>query len=354
MSKQTDQLIKAIESYQKKADGITVDYGNTNLTHRRAQQLAENQRKAGKFLKVVSVATTLLKMHENPPFVLKSMETITTGAEIEFLLFDKYPSPRKSDDPEWLVKDKNKRFRMAEKIGIANEVEFMALEILIKKFADNVPVANSFSESAILLKYPGIRNIPGFFPTPRPLIDGMIELAEYEEDMLTWEPGAGFGSIADAVVEVTKDTNKTKITVCEINNQLATILMEKGYNVAANDVFDFQPLSTFDRIMMNPPFEKGQDTEHVKHCYQYLKNEGKLVSIMSVSWTFTNNPKAEAFRIFVGLHEDEQNELKARGEVTIIMAYKRVFIRMNSDGAFKSSFNKTGVSTLTICIEKTE
>lgn len=359
MSKAIEQLKKAIESYQKKADGITTDYGNTNLTNKRAQQLAENQRKANNLLKVVTVAKTLLQMQEDGT-ATGNLATVTTGAQIDSLLFDSFPTPVHASDAEWRVKDKNKIFKLLKGIGITTYQEFEAASKRIEELASQAPKAgNSFSESGILLKYPGIRNIPGFFPTPKKLVDEMIELADYEPYHTTWEPGAGFGSIADAVVEVTQDPSKINIVVCEKDTTLATILTEKGYDVKANDMYDMVHGKRllhggYDRILMNPPFEKLQDAEHVMHCYNYVKKGGKLVSIMSNRWTYDSITLAKAFRAWADMDEDALDKLKHDNEVEVMMDDKRVFVKMNPDGAFKSSFNKTLVSTLTIVIDKFE
>jgi 16S rRNA G1207 methylase RsmC len=36
---------------------------------------------------------------------------------------------------------------------------------------------------------------------------------------------------------------------------------------------------TFDRIVMNPPFERGVDIAHIKHAMTFLKPGGRLVAI---------------------------------------------------------------------------
>jgi hypothetical protein len=361
MSKIIEALNKTIESYQKKADGITTDYGNINLTHRRAQQLSENQRKANKILKVVEAAKALKEMHENNT-IHGMYAPISSGAQLELLLFGSMPTPITADTPEWAVKDKQSKFRLLKMLSIETGKEFNELAMAVNNLVvGKEKVGNSFSESAILLKYPSIRNIPGFNPTPRKVIDRMVELAGYKEiteddvPLTTWEPQAGFGSIADVVAEVTDDEKKFNITCCEINLQLSSILMEKGYQVKSND---YQGLvwngRGFDRVMMNPPFEKMQDVNAVVHCYGAVKQNGKLISVMSPSWTFNSNSLAVAFRAWLDFDELAADRFKSQGQVTINGVDKDVYIEMNPDGAFKSSFNKTGVSTLLISITKHE
>lgn len=47
---------------------------------------------------------------------------------------------------------------------------------------------------------------------------------------------------------------------------------------------------------MNPPFERLQDIDHVRHAYEHLNPGGKLVSIMSESPFFNSRTKGAEFR----------------------------------------------------------
>jgi hypothetical protein len=54
--------------------------------------------------------------------------------------------------------------------------------------------------------------------------------------------------------------------------------------------------SNFDRVIMNPPFEKEQDIDHVRHAFDLLKPGGRLVTIMSEHGFFASDKKAQEFR----------------------------------------------------------
>lgn len=131
--------------------------------------------------------------------------------------------------------------------------------------------------------------IPGFFPTPKPVIENMMDKAGVEAGMSVLEPSAGKGDIADAI----KD-NGVDPDVIELSSTLKGILDLKGHNIVGNDFLEHT--GEYDRIIMNPPFEKGQDIDHVKHAYSLLKPGGKLVSIMSEGPFFNSNKKGQAFR----------------------------------------------------------
>jgi hypothetical protein len=51
--------------------------------------------------------------------------------------------------------------------------------------------------------------------------------------------------------------------------------------------------SGYDRIIMNPPFSKGRDIQHVRHAYELLRPGGRLVAIMGEGAFFHGNKAAE-------------------------------------------------------------
>jgi hypothetical protein len=58
------------------------------------------------------------------------------------------------------------------------------------------------------------------------------------------------------------------------------------------------PVTTglYDRIIMNPPFDRERDIDHVMHALKFLKDDGLLVAIMSAHTEFAESRKATAFR----------------------------------------------------------
>lgn len=134
--------------------------------------------------------------------------------------------------------------------------------------------------------------IPGFFPTPKPVISRMLEHAEIGPGMKVLEPSAGKGDIADAIKEQTGE----RPDVVEIVWTLRSILKAKGYGqeLKGDDFLDYT--GKYDRIVMNPPFEKGADMVHVQHAYNQLNPGGRLVSIMSEGSFFKNDKQAITFR----------------------------------------------------------
>lgn len=82
----------------------------------------------------------------------------------------------------------------------------------------------------------------------------------------------------------------------EILPENRLILKEKGYkDILFSDFLKYE-FTGVNKIIMNPPFEKQGDIDHVLHAYKYLNKEGILVSIMSSGVLFRNNLKTKKFR----------------------------------------------------------
>lgn len=206
--------------------------------------------------------------------------------------------------------------------------------------------------------------IPGFFPTPRPAIDEMLDRADIQPGHKVLEPSAGKGDILDAIKERHPDAEAHGL---ELNNELHGILQAKGHEAEQGNFLDMKPRdfhtygdtfrapdgavgimrghpsgtangrirlvdedgkpvgsqyydrsaltpvkqngtrSGYDRIVMNPPFENGQDMAHVQHAYEHLKPGGRMVAITSEGPFSRSDSKSQAFRDWLdsvgGVHE---------------------------------------------------
>lgn len=167
--------------------------------------------------------------------------------------------------------------------------------------------------------------IPGYFPTPKDVVSDMLNDASIEDGMTVLEPSAGKGNIADMI----KDSGH-KVETIEYNNTLRNILEEKGHDVVGNDFLKHQ--KKYDRIIMNPPFENGQDIDHVLHAYDLLNDGGRVVALMSGSTFSRSDKKAKEFQDWVE---------------SIGGTYE-----MLPEGSFKTSERPTGVSVIKVVIDK--
>lgn len=119
---------------------------------------------------------------------------------------------------------------------------------------------------------------PELFPTPSDLAARMVTRAQIESNQRILEPSAGTGNILTAIVE---SNPYTKITAIEINQGLTQILRNNFGSVLVTcmDFLEYQDKEGFDRILMNPPFTKGEDIKHIQHALELLKPGGRLVAI---------------------------------------------------------------------------
>lgn len=172
---------------------------------------------------------------------------------------------------------------------ICAEPAALALWELIAGQVD--PEALKAAELAARIAKLRFAKIEGYFPTPAALIARMIEAARVEPGARVLEPSAGSGAIADALKAEGAD-----VICIEVHSTLCGILRDKRHNVIQSDFREVGELGEFDAVLMNPPFERGQDLEHVYRAYNCLKPGGRLVAIMGAGVKFRQDRRYSEFR----------------------------------------------------------
>ena len=154
-----------------------------------------------------------------------------------------------------------------------------------------------------------------FFPTPEPLAQRMVKMAEIGSGMAVLEPSAGNGAIASVILGLSYAS--ASLTMVELNPVMVKELKDKfAYSDSVDQIIEGDFLAydgdyNFDRIIANPPFTGNQDIEHIMKMYDYLADDGILVTLSSSSWTFGSHKKQVAFREFlesVGAYTEEVPE----------------------------------------------
>lgn len=143
-----------------------------------------------------------------------------------------------------------------------------------------------------------------FFPTPKNLAEKVCKIVDVKHIDTSkgniFEPSCGKGDLADVIYEQLQPWQQEQgVFICnELNADMKKYLAEKPYTVMYDDFLNYKPdqIKPFSAIVMNPPFSKQQDIDHVVHAYKLLNGGGVLVSIMSISWTFRDNNKSVDFR----------------------------------------------------------
>lgn len=107
------------------------------------------------------------------------------------------------------------------------------------------------------------------------------------------EPSAGTGALLGALGGRMFGHNpeRGRITAVEINLNMVDRLRTEFplTQVIGGDFLEMKGnLGPFDKIVMNPPFEKGADIKHILHAVGMLKPGGRLVAICA------NGPRQQA------------------------------------------------------------
>lgn len=157
----------------------------------------------------------------------------------------------------------------------------------------------------------------------------MLELADVMAEHRVLEPSCGKGDILDALRE---ECPGIELHAIERYRSLADVLAAKGHEVEFGDFMVHQ--ARYDRIVMNPPFEKGQDMVHIQHAFSLLAADGRLVSVISEGPFFRSDKRSTAFRLWLENVSGESEELP--------------------EDAFqgRDAFRETGVHTRLVTITK--
>ncbi|KAB0264920.1 methyltransferase [Microvirga brassicacearum] len=140
----------------------------------------------------------------------------------------------------------------------------------------------------------------GQFDSPAPIVDRAVDMAQIEDGMLVLEPSAGTGNIVKAA-----KLAGARVMAYELDPERFAALEAGIFNeggIANDDFLTVSPNPIFDRVVMNPPFSRQADIDHVLHAANFLKPGGRLVAIMAEGVMFRGNKKAANFRNWVEAH----------------------------------------------------
>lgn len=320
MNKVAEKLRKLADTMQKAIDRkLDPGVSHQNLTPRRVAMTGGMRAEARSMQQMQARMRALAGLWDTDsvPMVL---QVVQSKVLFETLMI--YSSP-----PRW---EDHPMTRAVQAAGLSNEGEYraarnalLALDAIVIQ-EDPKAVRLRELESALVG-----RKLPGFFPTPPDLVYKIICRADILPGMSVLEPSAGKGDLAEAA-RATEDN--VTVECCEFNGTLREILTVRGFKVVANDFLDLNPdTHKYDRIVMNPPFEKGVDALHVRHAFKMLKPGSRVVSVMSSGTFFRQDRAATEFRDWLAEQGGISEQLP--------------------DGSFKSAFCPTGVSTRLVVID---
>lgn len=141
------------------------------------------------------------------------------------------------------------------------------------------------------------RELTGYFPTPPALARQLVALADVRAEHKVLEPSAGRGAIARLLATVVPEE---RLYLVELDGSHHQALERAGFHAPQLIHGDFLTTpdlpAPFDRIVMNPPFERQLDIKHVLHAWDLLAPAGRLTAIMSSAITYRTTKLADQLR----------------------------------------------------------
>lgn len=185
-------------------------------------------------------------------------------------------------------------------------------------FADDADAETAVREACETGVYVDSKQMFQFFETPESVSDLMLEELRFKPGVkyTVLEPSAGHGALICAVASVcVTDGPDIELTAVELDPKKEGRLKEMvGYDsqvtkrLVIGDFLSMNPngvenLGFFDRIIMNPPFNRGQDMAHVRHAFNFLSPGGIMVAIMSPAFQYRSDYDSKLFRDWLSLRQ---------------------------------------------------
>lgn len=144
------------------------------------------------------------------------------------------------------------------------------------------------------------RKALGFFETPPNIAAQLVAAAEVGPLMRVLEPSAGHGAIIRAMphgafvdaVEIAPERRERLLD--------AHLALHSGGGVMiGRDFLTLEPDDAYDAVVMNPPFARGADVDHITHALRFLRPGGRLAAIASAGVEFREDKRTRDFRALV-------------------------------------------------------
>ena len=344
-TKTQEKISKQIESLTAKIKALSGDY-KTNTYKRMQEQASREKTKEGYNFEVdlliylygISEQRKLTILEQNllvdafrdrlHGYYNRHKEWMETPPEKRCIAWMPISYPKTSSTAaEWYNKDVPKQQKQLNKAEIYNTKQLIKA---VEKYGEIVkeavkPIDRTAQEIKRREKECKLQQKGDVQFTHLEVARQLVELAGIDENSRVLEPSAGIGNIADQIRTVTKN-----IDVIEQMSNFRELLQLKDYNLVGYDFLEYQPEKSYTHILMNPPFSKNQDIQHLKHAYSMLENGGTLVCIISPHWSFANDKESINFRLWLDEQDYYTEDLQAKTfEMTgvtskIIVINKRV------------------------------
>jgi hypothetical protein len=164
----------------------------------------------------------------------------------------------------------------------------------------------------------------GYYPTPREIATNAAQALAPDPGMTVLDPSAGKGDLLNAAQIATRvrdrgleggGPTRSAFDAVEIDPRLQPLIADQGYAVVGADIFDpyFQPGTLYDRILMNPPYERAASIDHTVRAWEFLKPGGRLVAVLPEGiWTREDRKHAQFRAWFQQFRHRDEPQRPAR------------------------------------------
>lgn len=128
-----------------------------------------------------------------------------------------------------------------------------------------------------------------FYSTPPSLAKYAFDKFQFPIKKLL-EPSAGHGDLLKSV----PSHYRGKVDCIEVDFSRSAVLEKKGFPVVGHDFLEFNGISIYSHIFLNPPFAMG--VEHVLHAWDILF-DGEVVAIVNAETIKNPNSKKKRFLV---------------------------------------------------------
>jgi phospholipid N-methyltransferase len=136
-----------------------------------------------------------------------------------------------------------------------------------------------------------------FYPSPDAVADKAAEELHPAAGNRILEPSAGTGSLIRGIFRHIESRNRSrhsldqinpdtiKVDAIEVSAARCDILRSSGLcdSVVHGNFLGIEPTPIYDRIILNPPFNRTSYMSHVRHAYDFLAENGKMVAILPIT-----------------------------------------------------------------------
>jgi hypothetical protein len=226
-------------------------------------------------------------------------------------------------------------------------------KMLAEYYGETIGDGNDRDDGGLFTPKTTLAKHYGFYPTPDEASKTIIDMAGlYREKgmpaLRILEPSAGTGNLARRCVRGYGEGHESVsyhareriasepnlVDCVEVQANLASDLKAEGIyrKVYAQDFLTLQPVGLYDRVVMNPPFDRERDIDHVMHALNFLADDGVLIAIMSAGTEFRETRKATAFRALMKKMNAHWRDLPAGSFSSVGTNCNTIVLKVSKNG----------------------